>query len=361
MNRTSASSLSTTHACTTKFARFCLPLTLLSLIGCGGSGNSGSVPSNVNRDVPISIAVSDAAVESAQSVVVQLDEITFVDENGNTERFERFYDENSGEHSRETVSIDLLQYQGENALEIIRGQNLDPDTYTQINLKIRNDTLNDSYVINANGEQVRLDVPEDTLQLPGFTLRSSDANSTWVIEFDLRTALTFDATPQARYTLNARGIRIQNEATSATLSGTLDLNTLNAQANCGNPQTGNVLYLYEAGNFDLSLSDTEATRSFVIPPENRDSVLPLLADQFDAETASGLPAGAIAPFSSIHANTSGEYTLAFLPAGGYILAYSCTAEADAPDTFDNITLTDYPEQLMYVYLEAAEREIVNLP
>lgn len=335
----------------------------LGLAGCGGSGNSnGTLPGiGVNNDIPVTIGVSDSAVESLQSVVLQIDEITFETANGGTQSFQDFYDVNTGEHSLDTISVDLLQYQGANVFNIIRSQDLDPATYTQITISIRNTSASDNYVITENGAQLPLEISNDTLQIPGFTLSDSDANSEWVIEFDLRASLTFESAPEARYVMSDRGIRFENQNTSGIIFGDVSISTLNTMANCGDPNTGNIVYLYPAASFNLDLTDTEATSSFVIPTDQRDAILPYLADQFDPQVATDVPDGLIAPTTSAAVTSQGEYVLPFLPLGAYILAYSCTADADAADTYDEITLTDFPDQLLHIYLTEGEQEQQDLP
>lgn len=333
----------------------------MGLFGCGGDSGNGSPSFGVNNDVPVTIGVSDAAVESLQSVVIQIDEITLLKSDNTTERFQRFFDVNTNEHSLDTLSVDLLQYQGTDVFNIIRSQDLDPATYTQVTLDVRDTVSSDNYVITDNGAQIPLEVANGSLQLPGFTLTESDANSSWVIEFDLRASLTFTSSPQAQYVLGNRGIRIENQTNSSTLSGSADISTLNAMASCGDPNTGNVVYLYPADSFELGLTSTQATSSFAISSNQNSAVLPFLADQFDPQVATTVPDSMVAPTTSIAIDAQGRYTLAFLSPGAYILAYSCTADADFADTFDEITITDFPDQLMHIYLAPGEEEVQNLP
>jgi hypothetical protein len=327
------------------------------LLACSGGSGDGIPGIRVNRDIPVNIAVSDAAVTELSEVVVTITEIEFTDDSGEKTSITQFYDANTGENTAESFTVDLLDYQGAATAKLLDQVMLTPGTYDKVTLHVADESFNTSYGLTQAGEQKLLKVPSDRLQLGGFTLTADQRDSTWVIEFDLRTAMTYNPTPE-RYILKPRGIRIQNQRSSATLSGIVDLNFFGAQASCGDNK---VVYLYDAAEFDgfdiTNEAEAPVTDTFTLSQAEVDIVTGLISDQFDPVLDDTAPEGAVRPFASVDVDASGNYTIAFLPTGNYVALFSCTAAADDANQYDALSLADFPEHFTHVYLGVDEQGV----
>jgi len=140
-------------------------------------------------------------------------------------------------------------------------------------------------------------------------------------------------------------VRLVNEQLAVTLEGSVDSALFNTAPECAGklvPTEGNVVYLY-AGH-DLSGQ---------------------LADAFDPDVANGVPASAINPYAAVNVyqeiDNSWHYHFGYLPAGDYTLAFSCNAEDDYADTYDDITIPLPATQRAEVTLTARQQAQCNLP
>lgn len=303
---------------------------------------------------------------SLREVVVTITGIELTHDDGERTSITQFYDPDTGENTAEQFTVNLLAYQGAATADLLREVMVAPDTYTKLTLHIADESFATSYVVTDAGEQKLLKVPSDKLQLDGFTLLGDQRDSTWVIEFDLRKAMTYNPSPD-RYILKPRGLRVLEKNASATVTGTVDLNFFNAQTTCGD---NSVVYLYDATEFSgLSIRDTQGelvTNTFTLSTEQANLVQASITDQFDPDVETSAPEGAVRPFTSVDTGATGDYTLAYLPSGGYVMVYSCSAAGDDADRYDALNLSDFPDHFTYLYLGVddagdGEQEQFNLP
>jgi hypothetical protein len=97
-----------------------LAAALLLAAGCGSSSSGGGAGA-----VPVDISVSDAAVGDLAAVVVTLDRVV-VNRPGQDIVVDTFPNEDPGEPDTDTITFDLLDYQGMDRLLIVRGLMLVP-------------------------------------------------------------------------------------------------------------------------------------------------------------------------------------------------------------------------------------------
>ncbi len=143
--------------------------------GSGGGGDTGR----------ISLAVTDAPLDDARSVVVQFSGVAFKREGSDPERVENL--------SPSPRQIDLLQFQQGRAAVLIDGATLPAGRYEWVRLIVDNQpNVRDSYLVLDSGAECELRVPsgaESGLKLNrGFTL-PADGSVALTVDFDLRKSI----------------------------------------------------------------------------------------------------------------------------------------------------------------------------
>lgn len=327
---------------------------LLMLAACGGGGGGGSTDdgaSSTTAPGTVSFALSDAPVEGLSEVIITIDSIElrrkgdnecdgnpgsndcifiddFTDDGGNTG----------------TIQIDLLTLQGGNNKIIVENIELEAGEYDQLRLSVIDEDTNFSWVKELEEGDVlkELKVPSEELKLGGFTVESSGTH-VFVIEFDLRKAMTYNPGPD-RYILKPTGIRVVDVEAAASISGTVDsvLFTGNGSVPCidkENVTNGNVIYIYQGHS---------------LATDN-------LADNFDSILDVNAPDIAIAPYTSQRVAANGDYAISSLPAGNYTLAFSCQAVNDDPDFLDGIAIPSPETEKVELSLSEGELKTCNLP
>lgn len=302
------------------------------VIGDGGvsTGDTGA----------ISIGISDAPVDDVEEVVVEIDSITLQKSGEDDIVVDRFTSADLGLTDEDTFQIDLLAYQGGEQAIVIDNIEVASGEYTDLILRVIDEDVNNSYVMELGGDQVAIKVPSDTLKLGGFTV-DNDGEQTFTIEFNLRQAMTYRPGPDV-YNLKPRGIRLQDNDGARSIGGEVDSSLFDTESPCdtkSDPTLGNVMYLYEG--HDLNVDD--------------------LADVFDSESddlTTTIPANAILPFAaeavSEKTTDEWEYDIAFLPAGEYTLVFSCNALDDDPVQYDGLTIAVPEDQIIEVDLATAD-------
>lgn len=309
-------------------------LMALFLVACGSSSNDSAKTSTVN------FGLSDAPVENLSSVVVTVESMTLRTAAGEDILVDEFYNSDDPTTPLAQIQIDLLDYQGDQYRTISQDLELEVGTYQSLTLNILDDEVSNAYAEESDGAIKPIKVPSDTLKLGGFTVDESGLQ-TFVVEFDLRQSMTYNPGPD-RYILKPRGFRIVEAAASSTVSGTVDLAFYNALEPCSSKSdssVGNVIYLYEGHDLDLSS----------------------LTDQLDRDLSSNGITTENTPFTSITLDDLGQYEVAFLPPGDYTLAFSCVAENDDPDIYDNLVIPAPENATLEISLGAGEVESVNIP
>ena len=309
--------------------------------GCGFDCNSG----NDNNPGPtlLSLGFSDSLPEELKQVVIEVDSITFRRSNAEAVVVDSFTIEALDLVEADTFQIDLLQYRGRNQLTVIEDLELDAGTYSEILVTVLDGDINFSYVQEADDTLKEITVPAGGLTLEGIELAGDE--QLYTVEFGLAQSLQYQATDD-NYLMATDGIRLEDNALAASLSGRVDSDLFDTVSPCDakdDPELGNRIYLYEGSG----LTDTQ------------------LADVFTSGSSAQIPDNALAPFAvaSLVKNTltgSWEYAFGFLPAGDYTMAFACdTADDDAVE-FDDLVIPLPEDQVYEVTLEEAQQSVCDL-
>jgi hypothetical protein len=285
-----------------RFLGILLSLSCLLLFGgCNSSSDNGL----------LSLSLTDAPVDNAANVVVDIIGIQAIPQNGSPITYTL----------AQPQQIDLLQLQQGVSTPLVNDWSLPPGQYIGLNVFVDADpTVPDSYIVLNNGDQYPLvplqpvnstscglpctNTAELSVNTP-FTIASNE-NDAYVIDFDARKSVLPPSTPGGtEYLLQPEG----------RMAARLD--------------SGNILGIVP--NSLITSGCTPATYIFAganaIPTDINNSAPP--ATQPVTESA-----------VSLNSNT-GDYvfTGAFLPAGQYTLAFTCEANMDNPNSADNISFT----------------------
>ncbi|ORT49533.1 hypothetical protein ST37_14160 [Vibrio sp. qd031] len=301
------------------------PITLLTLplilTACGGESSTQET-----KTAKVSFAITDAPVLSATEVVVAYDAIEIKHQNGERYYFELADANNSGNY----LSVNLLDYQGDDALPILSNEPIAVGTYKEVILH----TLSQhSYVVD-NGQHY-LKIPSNKLKLGGFEV-TQEAVQSFTIDFNLQKSLVLRGNSSSNngYNLKPHGVSIVDNSAVATLTGNVESDLWSA-GDCA-LEDGKVVYLYKGHNHILTdLVDN-------LDPTDSEYV-----------TNPSLPSQYVAPFSSVYIDEIGNYTFGFVPAGDYSVAFSCSANDD-PIQYDEIAIPNPEGQLKEVTLVAGE-------
>lgn len=316
-------------------------LTPLGGCGCGFDCNSD------DEDNPafLNLGLSDSLPEDLKEVVIEVDSIAFRRSNGSEVVVDEFTFEMQGEKFVDAPSfqIDLLQFRGANSQEVISGLEIPTGTWDEVRVEILVGSVNRSYVLQQDDVQREITVTGGILTLPGIQL--SPGTQRFVIEFGLAQALQYQSTTE-KYLLSNTGVRIENTATSATLSGLVDTALFNSVSPCNeksDPETGNRVYLYQG--IDLPV-DT-------------------LADVFTSASTNTVPSNADAPFavaSLVEDSFTGnwQYSFGYLPAGDYTLAFACDTATDDSVNYNDLLIPLPTNQVHEVSLSRSEKAVCDL-
>jgi hypothetical protein len=308
--------------------------------GCGFDCNNGN---NQDATTLLSLGFSDAAPEDLKQVVIEVDSITFRRSGAEDIVVESFTIAELGLVDTDTFQLDLLQYRGRSQLLVLDDLELGQGTYSEILISVLDGDINFSYVQEADDSLVQLNAPAAGLSLPGMTL--SEDEQQFTVEFSLAQSLQLQ-TSSDNYLLATDGIRVEDNATAASLTGRVDNALFDEVSPCDekdDPERGNRIYLYRG--IDLSAAQ--------------------LADVFTTNSTTTVPDNAQAPFAvaALLKNTligSWEYAFGFLPAGDYTMAFACdTADDDSVD-FDDLVVPLPADQTYEVTLSEGEQGVCDV-
>ncbi|MCG6272163.1 DUF4382 domain-containing protein [Vibrio vulnificus] len=299
----------------------------LLLAGCGGS--DGGKTANV------SFYVSDAPVDSAQSVSVGFTQVELVDNEGNSV-FLDVVPSTGVDYQK----IDLLDYQGTDSVLMVSTQPVPVGSYKELILHVTNEN-GVNYVIDENGQQP-LKQPSNKLKLGSFDV-TSEAVQLYTIEFDLRQSLVMRGNLGSNngYILKPHGVSIVSNASAVNISGNVDDNLLTGDESCtADSQT--FIYLYEGeGHDSANLID--------------------LVDEDDPEfdSQNPVPENAVKPIASAGLDENNNYAFGFLNAGTYTVAFSCNAGDDNPIQYDGTAIPLPTGQVGTTTLAAGENGTID--
>jgi hypothetical protein len=301
-------------------------LAALAMNGCGSCGFDCSSDDEITGPAVLDLGFSDALPEDLKTVVLEVDSIVFQRSSDPDIIIDTFsvgdVDPNQPE---ESFQINLLAYRGAAQELVIQNLEMEPDTYSGIVINLTDEDINNSHVQESDDSVHTLVTSSGGLELSG--IRLSSGSSTHTIEFDLPRSLRYDE-DNDRYRLTSDGVRVVDNAKSGLLAGVVDEQLFDAVTPCdekADPLKGNRVYLYEGIGLD-----TES-----------------LGDVFTDDGGSNV----IAPYSVstiLQSSTTGawEYVFGYLPTGDYTIAFSCDAEEDDPDAYDELPIP-FPEDQIY--------------
>jgi hypothetical protein len=309
-------------------------LLLLAPVACDDSGGGGA------RTAPVSFGVSDAPVEGLLSVVVTIDRIVLNRPGADDVVIDRFTSDELGVVDEDTITVDLLDYRGEDNLLIVGPVDLVVADYDNLRLEILDNDINLSYVEELDGDIRPIKVPSSELKLGRFEVEDS-GDQTFILEFGLRKAMTYNPGPQ-RYILKPRGVRIVEVERGTAIEGIVDAALFDGEAPCDEKVDafdGNVVYVYSGHGLD--------------PAD--------FADDFDPALDLDAAANYLEPFASEMVEPDGVYMVAYLPAGNYTLAFSCDATDDDPDFDDGILIPSPEDAIVEVTTQPGDRFECDFP
>jgi len=320
---------------------------LLLALGLALSGGcSCGFDCNNDRDrgtTVLTLGFSDSLPEDLKQVVVEVDRLVFRRNGSDDVVVDEFTIPELGLVSVDSFQVDLLQYRGRNQLVVIDGLELESGTYNQLQIAVLVGDVNRSYVQKSDDTLSELTVSGSALTLPGTTFAKSSQNYT--VEFSLAQSLRAEVSG-TRYVMSTTGIRLENNATAASLSGRVDSSLFDSVAPCSekaDPTIGNRIYLYEGS-----------------PQSGR-----RLGDVYTSNSDTEIPANVIAPVAvaslvvnSLTANW--EYVFGFLPAGDYTMAFACNTDADDSVNYDNLVVPQPDNQVYSITLSEGTASVCDI-
>lgn len=309
-----------------------LLLTMMAIACSDGGGGGGTAP--------VSFGVSDAPVEGLESVVITIDRIILNRPGHDDVIIDRFTNEDLDVFDEDTITVDLLDYRGEDNLLIVGPVELDVDDFQNLRLEIIDEDIDLTYVEEFGGAIRPLKVPSGELKLGRFEVEDS-GEQTFILEFGLRKAMTYNPGPD-RYILKPRGVRVIEVARGTSIEGIVEESLFNGAPPCDektDPLDGNVMYLYQGTGLD--------------PAD--------FADDFDPELDTDAAASYLEPFATETVAADGSYLFSYLPAGNYTLAFSCDAADDNPNLDDDIIIPSPEGELVEIVMNPGERWACDFP
>ncbi len=309
---------------------------------CGFDCSSNNNNNGGNSSVSLTLGFSDSLPEELTEVVIKVDSMTFRRSGANDVVINSFTISEQGLTNASDFQVDLLDYPGASQLIVLQNFRLDPALYTEVFIDVIVVSNSDSYVTLADGTQQALDVANGRLVLKDLQLDAG--TQAFTVEFELAQSLEFDQ--ETGYTMTTNGIRLVDNESAASLSGTVDSTLLEGASACvakTNPAVGNRVYLYSG-------SGVEGSR---------------MGDVFNSDSMETPPAGTLAPFAVAAVEDSDDsgvyrYAFGFLPPGSYTLGFSCNTELDDSVAWDDLDIPLPDNQIYQIELSEAEDAQCNL-
>ncbi|MEZ8114061.1 DUF4382 domain-containing protein [Vibrio splendidus] len=299
-------------------------LVLAGLVGCGGDSGSSS------STTPITFSVSDAPIDDVKDVTVTFSKVVLLTQGGGSPLIYDVYktDEN-GDYVDENgdplpdgedpipLSVNLLDYQGSEALPLIENEVIpvgsyklcvfanDGDHPTAPSYVIENDDMTRELTVKGEGACPQGVGKEDNAGVLYFndSFNVNQQSNDFVVEFDLRRGLKNSSTfPD--YTIQRTSVSLINTVETGNIEGTVALSTYDI-CNGGDNTFVQSVYLYE-GNVD---------KADMAPIGGSDEVKPITS----------------ASVAMNEAQSNYEFSLGFIDPGTYSLGYTCTAQYDSDE------------------------------
>ncbi|EEX94246.1 lipoprotein [Vibrio orientalis CIP 102891 = ATCC 33934] len=299
----------------------------LVLSGC----NSGDSSTDTT---PVTLSVSDAPIDNVSEVVVTYSKVAFLPlGEGSPILFDVYKKDNEGNLIDDNgnplpdgqdpipLSVNLLNFQGGEAQELIENQNIPTGDYKLCLFANDGDHPTfPSYVVEANtGNSTPLTVKGEGKCPQGVgsvdnagvlyfndTFTVNHENNDYVVEFDLRRGLKEPKNSSNAYTIQRTSVSLVNTAETGEISGNVADSTMGACENTtSSPSYSHAVYLYEG-------------------------------DVTQAEMGSFSGSGTVAPITAANVTldddgVTHEYEFGFVKPGTYSVGYTCTANNDSEE------------------------------
>jgi hypothetical protein len=276
--------------------------------GCGGGSDDASSTG------AITLRITDAPVDHATAVVVAFSGVELQRAGGVRERID----------FASPITIDLLQTQNGNAETLLANEAIPAGDYQWIRLLVNTaQGSSDSYIDLNNGSRYPLFVPsgaQSGLQLVrGFTVAQGSLVD-FTIDFDLRKSVFAPPGLGGNYILRP-ALRLVDNNQVGVISGTVFPELL-LPLDCAPG-----VYVYEGADSTPGDMGTTAV-------------------------------GASEPLASVRVDEMGTYAIHYIAAGEYTVAFTCDAEADLPEEYnDGVKFTE----IVNVTVSANQTTTVNFP
>lgn len=295
------------------------------------------------RPATLTLGFSDQALEDLKQVVIEVDRITLRRTGAEDVVIDTFTIDELQLVDVDSFQVDLLDYRGLNQLPVIEKLALDSGSYSRLLVRILGGDINLSYVQESDDRLKPITVSGGELSLPGPTIAPGD--QVFTVEFGLAQALQYQQGSDS-YRLTTDGVRLMDDAVAASLSGRVDSALFDSVDPCDtktDPEAGNRIYLYADG--PVAAAD--------------------LADVFTASSSTTVPAGKRAPYAvasmARDSLTGGwQYSLGYIAAGAYTLAFACDAADDDPVNYNGITVPLPAGQVYEIRLGEGEKATCDL-
>ena len=307
---------------------------LSALISACGSPSTDSETNTSD----VSIRFSDTPVDDLDVVMISVDKLIF-NRSGEDIVIDTFTSEELNIIDSDTFQLNLLDFQGLESSLVLDSVILPVGDYQ--NLRIAVEVGENTYVQESGStEHKELKVPSGELKLGSFSV-SNLSSQTFVIEFGLRQAMTYNPGPK-RYILKPRGVRIVRLADASSISGNVDLTTPSCLPTEDSTLV-NIAYLYKGHDLDASLLGDVLVREEEL--DSSESKIP--GTDYDSEVADNI----IAPIVSSAIEANGNYFFSYLNEGNYTVAISCNSQEDNATIYDGITIPTPAGHIVELSLE----------
>jgi hypothetical protein len=283
-------------------------VTGLMLAACGGSSSSGNSSTST-----LNLGLTDSPVDGAQKVWIQFTGVEVKPQNGAPVDFT----------FASPKGFDLLTLSGGTTATFLNGSTVPAGAYEWVRLMV-DTTPGSSYIIDSLGAQHNLVIPsgaESGLKLiQGFTMPVGGV-ANFTVDFVLSRSIIAPPGQAPDYMLKPV-LRLVDNAQVGTITGTIQTAALGApQTQCG--LHAPVVYLFAGSG---------------VTPD--DIYVP---DAAPAPTVQPL----VTTTAALNSNSLYAYTIAFVPAGEYTVAFSCDPDDPAVNETalvpPTLQFTTYPQ------------------
>jgi hypothetical protein len=276
----------------------------LLLSACGDSSNS-----NGGNMGSLSLSITDAPIDNAESVFIKFDSVTLLHSDPDSNVIFDF----------PAKSIDLLTLQGTASESLITDSDVAADSYTGLKLSLVNEEGVDDTYIELIGDDTKheLKMPSaDGLKVNGEIIVPLNGSASFTADFDVRQSIVVRGNNNANIkgnnsNTNVQGyilkpvLRLVNNVSVGSIMGTVN-EALLIDTSCSDDvaTTGNAVYVYEG------------------------TVVP---DDYDG--------GAVEPITSALLTEVGgiySYEVGFITEGDYTVSFTCNSDKDLLEDIDAV-------------------------